>query len=312
MVSIITLTLNPALDVSTAVDVVTPTNKLRCDTPRIEAGGGGVNVARVTSVLGEPTLAIMPLGGANGDRLATQLTAEKVNYRAIHGSSETRQSFSVTERSSNHQYRFVVPGSQLSTEALAQTRAAVREAVIAEEANAIVISGSMPDGLPAGYLSDLIDSLNPLNVIVDTSGPALIEALRSPTRLVKPSARELASVVGHDLLTEGEVESALLEVMGRSQCESLVVSIGPGGAMLADQDGVVTRFRAPTVRVASTIGAGDSMVGAIALALARGQETIEAVRYGIAAGTATVMRPGTSLCEPDTVDALLPYVRVDA
>lgn len=311
MVSILTLTLNPALDVTTAVDVVTHTSKLRCDLPRVEAGGGGVNVARVATRLGEDSLAIMPLSGANGRRLAAQLDAENVDYHRVEADGETRQSFSVTERSSGHQYRFVVPGTQLPREALRACREAVTEISGRADARCLVISGSMPEGIPDGYLAGLVEAAEHLDVIVDTSGTALHEALRSPAKLVKPSARELASVVGRDLYTEAEVEAAAVETMSRARCEYVAVSIGSGGALLVDQEGTVRRFRAPTVRVESTIGAGDSMVAGIALTFARGGDIIEAVSLGIATGTAAVMTPGNELCDPAMVAALRPYVRLD-
>lgn len=308
MASIITLTLNPALDVTTSVDVVTPTHKLRCGPATAEPGGGGVNVARVVDRLGEPTLAVVPLGGATGSRLGECLAAESVDYVAVPTSGETRESFTVNELSTGNQFRFVIPGHPLDHEALA----ACREQVLASAQNAscLVISGSMPEEFPDGFLDELITAVEQLDtsVLIDTSGPALLEAINSAARLVKPSARELSAVVGRDLITEADIHRGLLEMGSEARCGAIVVSIGAGGAMLLDRDDGFHRFRAPTVRVNSAVGAGDSMVAGIAVALARGQSMADAVQLGIATGTAAVLTAGSELCHPADVDALYPLV----
>ncbi len=309
MTLIATLTLSPAVDVSTAVDVVTPEHKLRCDPARIEAGGGGVNVARVAGRLGADTLAVLPLGGPNGERLRLRLEDEGVSFRSIDVGSETRQSFSVTERSTGQQFRFVVPGAALSADDVTACFDATVEA--AKGARCLVISGSSPEGVPDGFFTRLIEACPGVDVLVDTSGAALHELIAAPTRLVKPSARELSAVVGRDLVTEAEIEEAATEVMTTAGCRAIVVSIGAGGAIVVDDALEVRRYRAPSVRVVSTVGAGDSMVGGIATVLAQGGELHDAVMIGIAAGTATVVSPGSQLCDPATVAQMLTMVRWD-
>lgn len=304
MAAIVTLTLNPALDLTTSVDVVSHTHKLRCGPVTLEAGGGGVNVARVVGRLGEAALAIQPVGGANGARLARQLDRELVDHRDIVFEGETRESFTVNELSTGHQFRFVVPGDPLDQATLERCREIVLAACV--EASCLVISGSMPVGVPEGYLAELITAADERNVsvVVDTSGSALVEAIMSPSRLVKPSARELCAAVGRDLITEAEIQSGLFELMGQARCGAIVVSIGAGGAMLLDRDEGFVRFRAPSVRVASAVGAGDSMVAGMTVELARGGMIADAVHLGIAAGTAAVLTHGSELCQPDDVAAM--------
>ncbi len=307
--SIVTLTLNPALDISSSANIVIPNHKLRCSTPIYEPGGGGINVARVVRRLGEEVLAVVPLGGGAGHRVESLLEDEGIPLRAVAIKAETRESITIGVDATEDQFRFVFPGPSLSqSELMTCEQALVDEA---KTASCVIISGSLPSGVPSHALSSLVEAVSPASVIIDTSGEALLEALQSGAYLVKPSARELAGIVGRDLPTEIEVIAAAKSVLKDSRVENLVVSIGAGGAIALGEDGSIRRLRAPTVRVASAVGAGDSMVGGIAVGLARGLSLSEALRLGIAAGTATVLTSGTNLCDPEAVASLLPLVVVD-
>ncbi len=303
---IITLTLNPALDVSSAVDVVVPEHKLRCDRARFEPGGGGVNVARVCQRLGEDALAVVPVGGTVGAKIGQLLDSESLPWRPVEVAEETRQSISITESSSGHQYRFVLPGPGLSPAELDACCAAVVEA--SAGARCVVLSGSMPRDADPEVVSRLVTQLADVAVIVDTSGPALEVAMRSGAYLVKPSARELAALVDRTLDTEDDVERAALELIAESNVEVLVASIGAGGAIAATADGGTFRFRAPAVKVRSAVGAGDSMVAGLAVGVQRELAIEEAVALGVAAGTAAVLTDGTELCTVHDVERLLPRV----
>ncbi len=307
---VITLTFSPALDVATSVDVVTPSRKLRCASPRQEPGGGGINVARVVQRLGTDATAVAPLGGDRGRIVAEQLTAEGVNVEQIVVDHTIRQSFAVTEESTGHQYRFVLPPRRLAPDEAERCVNATCD--LAGEAQCIVVSGSIDLPDVEATLRSIVEIAAPTPVLIDTSGDALDAALRTGAALVKPSARELAELVGRALDTEDDITTAANEVIERATVGALLVSIGSGGAVLVRAGQPSVRFRAPTVRVRSTIGAGDSLVAGIATGIANGQDLIDAIRLGIAAGTATVMTEGTELCEPSVVEELLAFVIVDA
>lgn len=304
---IVTITLNPALDLASKTPVIGPQHKLRCDPPTFDAGGGGINVSRVCKRLGADTIAVAPLGGSFGSRLEALLDEEGINTRSVPIADGTRLSVTVTEEERGDNYRFVFPGPQLTDDEVDATLNAVE----AEAANAaaVVVSGSFPRGRGKELLEALVSRLPNTKLIIDTSGPALDAALQLPAYLVKPSARELAATVGRELRTEADIEEAADEVMASSPVESLLVSIGAGGAVLRSADGSA-RFRAPAVQVDSTVGAGDSMVAGIVVGLSRGLTLREAVALGVAAGTATCLSSGTDLCEPSDIDHLLPLVVV--
>ena len=305
--NIVTVTLNPALDLSARTGVIGPHHKLRCTPPAFDAGGGGINVSRVCRRLGVDSVAIAPVGGTFGDQLAALLEHDQIDTRLIPIEASTRLSVTVTEDERGDDYRFVFPGPELREHEISALIDAVRAE--ATSCAAVVVSGSFPPGTGDGLLEALIEASGDTRLIVDTSGPALVAAMHQPAFLVKPSARELAAVVGRELRTEADIEQAAAEVVASSPVESLLVSIGAGGAILQTNDGP-TRFRAPTVKVNSTVGAGDSLVAGIVTGLSRELALAEAVALGVASGTATCLSPGTGLCDPNDIDDLLPLVVV--
>ncbi len=306
---IATLTFSPALDVSTETDTVVPTRKLRCSELVEHPGGGGVNVARVATRLGASARAVVPLGGRTGSRVAELLQDELIEIEAIETVAPTRQSFSVTGRDSGDQYRFVMPAPVLSPGELDALIEATKRACA--HADCLVVSGRTPPETPDDIFDTLVEMAGATPVIVDTSGPALQQALRSGATLVKPSASELGSIVGRELLTESEILDGVRSVAADSNVGHLVASIGSGGAFAVDAVGTTHRYRAPSVKVRSAIGAGDSMIAGIAVALCRGDDPIAAIAAGIAAGTAAVLTDGTDLCHATDAERLRPLVVVE-
>ncbi len=307
--AIITLTLNPAVDVSSSVESVAPTQKLRCATPRFEPGGGGVNVARVCHRRGLTVTCVVTSGGTTGQRLHQLLDAEGLATVAVPVAEETRQSVAVYETSTGHEYRFVFPGPLLSSPELDRCIADV--IALAPGASCLVVSGSPPGNGDGGLVRRLAASLPDTKIIVDTSGEALRDALDAGCYLAKPSARELAGLVGRKLTTEFDIAEAAETVMQASKVKHLVVSLGPGGAVALSDDGGRWRLRAPAVDVQSATGAGDSMVAGFAIGIHQGLSFPDTLRLGVAFGTAAVLTSGSRLCESDDVDRLLPMVTTD-
>lgn len=304
MPQIATLTLNPAMDLSTAIQRVEPTHKLRCDHPRYDPGGGGINVARVIGNLGGKAVAVYPAGGPFGDMLEHILDTLRVKQSRVPIAGETRESFTVDERETGQQYRFVLPGPVLSDE---EQAACLRSlAALDPQPRYLVLSGSFPPGMEQAFLQQLNTLVRQLNarLVVDCSGDALRAVVQQGhIFMLKPSLSELASLVGRSLETRAAQTAALNELLARGVAEAIVLSLGEEGAALATAEGVEF-FAAPEVPSVSAVGAGDSMVGATVLALEWGWSLREAVQYGIAAGAATVMLPGTELCQRESVEAL--------
>ncbi len=303
---IVTLTMNPALDITTSVDVVRPTDKLRCETIRYDPGGGGINVARIAHVLGGSVSAVFPAGGPTGGLITTLLTDAGVRFREVPIVASTRESFTVNETSTGQQYRFVLPGPQLTFPEQARCLDQLR--MEAESAEFVVASGSLPPGVPADFYQRVADVCRDVGalLILDTSGGGL-QQVSSGVFLLKASVRELRECVGRELVTEAEQSAAAHELVGSGRAEVVVVSLGSHGALLATQYGN-HRFSAIPMRSGSGVGAGDAMVAAITVGLGRGWPLVKSVRLGIAAGAAMLMTPGTAACERADVEKVFELV----
>lgn len=303
MPAIATLTMNPALDVATGVEEVKPAHKLRCAAPRFDPGGGGINVARVVHALGGEVTAVFPAGGPTGATLRQLLDDSGLATVPIAIAGATRESLTVAEAKTGLQYRFVMPGPTLS----AAEQSALLDALAALPGPPayVVASGSLPPGCDPVLLRDLAARCRRLGarLVIDTSGPALAACEGARAWLIKPSLRELETLLGRRLANEGEEAAGARELIARGFAEAVVVSLAERGALLATRDGEM-RFPAIEVRVVGTVGAGDSMVAAITLALARGSELAEAVRYGVAAGAAALTSGATELARPEDVERL--------
>lgn len=295
MQTIITLTMNPAIDKSTGVAQVIVERKLYCNHPRFEPGGGGVNVSRAIRKLGGDSTAFFPCGGPTGEYLQKLLQQEGLTCRPIPAKGWTRENLVVLEESSGLQYRFGMPGAPLDDN---EWRGCLEALVtIDRKPDYIVASGSLPPGVPDNFYARvaLIGTELGARVIVDTSGDPLRQALQEGVYLIKPNIRELGELVGKELVDEASQRQIAMEMVGSGQCTVVALSLGAGGVLLATADGC-QRLQTPLVPIVSKVGAGDSMVAGIVLSLARGMEVRDAVRFGVAAGAAAVMTPGSELC----------------
>jgi 6-phosphofructokinase 2 len=302
MPSIVTLTMNPALDIATETESIVPTEKLRCAEPRYDPGGGGINVARAVHRLGGATIAVFPVGGLSGQMLCRLIGGEGVASAAVPIDGITRESFAVVERDSGKQYRFLLPGPHVS--AHDQARCLDELTAQAVGADYIIASGSLPPGSPADLYARAADIARARDArfVLDTSGPALSGAGKG-VFLIKTSLSELEQLNGAAIRSEPDQERAARAVIERGCAEILVLSLGGQGALLATRD-ATRRFPAIPVPAQSSIGAGDSMVAGMILSLTRGGTLTEAVRFGMAAGAAALLSPGTELCRREDAERL--------
>ncbi|OIN78945.1 1-phosphofructokinase family hexose kinase [Mycobacterium malmoense] len=299
---IVTLTMNPALDITTSVDLVRHTEKMRCEAPRYDPGGGGINVARIAHVLGASVSAVFPAGGATGGLIVRLLDEAGVPFRGVAIAASTRESFTVNESSSGQQYRFVLPGPRLTLREQAHCLEQLRMA--AESAEFVVASGSLPPGVPADFYQRVAGICQQLGarLVLDTSGGGL-QHVSSGVFLLKASARELREGVGRPLATEADQFAAAHELVDSGRAQAVLVSLGSDGALLATPH-ASQRFSAIPMPGGSGVGAGDAMVAAITVGLSRGWPLSKSVRLGIAAGAAMLTTPGTAVCDRADVEKL--------
>lgn len=308
MTRIVTVTLSPALDVATRVARLYPDAKLRCSAPVYAPGGGGINVARAIHRLGGQALALFPVGGSTGRHLVDLLCAEGVPTQALPIAEWTRECINLVEQSSAQQYRLVMPGARLSLDEQEQLLAAL-QALPAPEY--LVISGSLPEGLAADFLPRLLGIARQQGArcILDSSGAALRQALDiGGVFLIKPNIEEFSALAGQDIADPEQLVDSARELIAAGKCQALLLSLGAQGALLVSA-GLTERIPAPTVRKRSTVGAGDSMLGAVTLKLAAGADWREAARYGVAAGSAAIMTEGSELCRRSDTEQLLTWLQ---
>jgi 6-phosphofructokinase 2 len=307
MVNIYTLTLAPSLDSATLTPQIYPEGKLRCSAPVFEPGGGGINVARAITFLGGRATAIFPAGGATGEHLVSLLADEKVPVEAVEAHDWTRQNLHVHVEASGEQYRFVMPGATLNEDEFRQ----LEEKVLHIEKGAIlVISGSLPPSVKTQRLVQLIKAAqhNGIRCVVDSSGDALTAVLEiGNIELVKPNQKELSALVQRELTQPDDVRQAAQELVESGKALRVIVSLGPQGALGVDASGSV-QVVPPPVKSQSTVGAGDSMVGAMTLKLAANASLQDMVRFGVAAGSAATINQGTRLCSLENTRKIYDYL----
>ena len=307
MASIYTLTLSPSLDSATMTPQIYPEGKLRCSAPVFEPGGGGINVARAITHLGGKATAIFPAGGATGEHLVALLADEQVAVDTVDAKDWTRQNLHVHVESSGEQYRFVMPGAKLSDDEFRQLEEKV---LTIESGSLLVISGSLPPGVKTEKLTALVQAAlqRGIRCVVDSSGEALKAALEpGQLELVKPNQKELSALVNRELSQPDDVRTAAEELVRTGKAHRVVVSIGPQGALAVDKTGFV-QVVPPPMKSQSTVGAGDSMVGAMVLKLAQGASLLEMARYGVAAGSAATINQGTRRCSIADTQKIVDYL----
>lgn len=307
MEKIYTLTLNPALDKSTSVTRVIAESKLRCIAPKFEPGGGGINVSRAIKKLNGESVAVYPKGGFTGTLLEDLLKHEGIHQIPVDAKEWTRENFTVVETETNRQFRFGMPGPELTSFEWQKCYDMVTQT--SDNREYLVASGSMPPGVPVDFFARLAveSKKNNTRFVLDTSGDALKAAVEEGVYLLKPNINELAQLVNCKLEDVHEQEEAALQVVKSGKVKVMIVSLGPAGAMLASKKGVI-HVSAPAIKKRSTVGAGDSMVAGIVLTLSRGKSLLEALRYGVAAGTAATMNSGTELCKLSDVNNLYKWI----
>ncbi len=303
---IITLTLNPAVDLACEADAVVHTRKVRTTAEQFDPGGGGINVARVVRELGGEALAVVLIGGGTGRFLQELLADAQVECLTIPVSGLTRVSVTVHERSSGLEYRFVPEGPPIS----AAEWDAVLEALARIDGGWVVASGSLPRGAPEDAYAHIasVCARRGQRFVLDSSGAPLKAALGKGAALIKPSLGEMEALVGHAVPDPREQEREAMALVRDGAAETIVVTLGAAGAILATPSGVL-RMAAPQVPMRSAVGAGDSFLAAMTLGLARGLAVEEAFARGIATGSAAVMRYGTAHPQRADVEDLYRQIR---
>lgn len=299
---IVTLTINPSLDKSTHFSGLIAEQKMRCEKPRYDAGGGGINVSKAISKLGGSSTCVFTSGGSAGEMLEDLIQKEKLEKIVIKTKNWTRENFIAFDNVTKSQYRFGFPGNAFSEEEKDKILQTIKEL----KTDYLVISGSLNEGLSTDFYQKIVEvaKSSGAKVIVDTSGEALQKVLETGVYLIKPNIGELAKLIGVERLELPEIEKAAKQLISTKSAEIIVVSLGADGALLVSNE-ETHLVKAPKVNKKSTVGAGDSMVGGMVWALSRNKTLKEVIQLGVCCGTAATMNEGTQLFNVEDVMSLL-------
>lgn len=302
---VISVCLNPTVDITTETDTIQPISKTRTRNERISPGGGGVNVWRVLGAFGLPCELVYLSGGITGKLLDEELRLIGDNTRCYRHLSSTRIAFTVHQSSNQQEYRFVPEGPIVDATTYAQCIDYLSTTTLQTD-DMVVVSGSLPRGVPDTAYAEIagIAADKRARLILDSSGPGLSATLASGNKvfIVKPSLNELQRLAGCKLDEPAAREFAHTLVYD-GKADHVAVSMGSHGAFLVSHHRTL-RLPAHLVKLQSAVGAGDSFVAAMVYCLALGQDMENAFRFGVAAGAAAVMTPGDQLCKPEDVDVL--------
>lgn len=303
MGNIITLTLNPTIDMSAETAHVIPNHKTRCHSIQYEPGGGGINVARAISILGSTCTSVYLAGGDNGNMLNYKIKNIGNKNYPVRIKNPIRLNITVLDKTTKEQFRFIFPGPVVEKDEHNNIINLLKKLI--KPGDFVVASGSLPQGIPEDIYARIARITERLNgkYIIDTRGYALRSALKQGVYLNKSNSREIQEIVGSDIMDESKQETILENLIRKKWSHITVVSLGAAGALVATQHAFY-RFRSPNVAIKSRVGAGDSMLAGIVLNLAQGNPIETAVLYGIAAGASAVMTPRTELCRRKKTEQL--------
>lgn len=303
---ITTVCLNPSIDKTVNVSSLQVGEVNRILDIRTDMGGKGLNVAVVAHRLGLDVQCIGCMGREGAEMMDRLIAREGISATFVPVDGDVRTNLKVVSNAGQGVTEFNEPGAALSEENIKAFFRMTEEA--GKSSKYMVFTGSQRPGCPDTLYRDLMRSVGQAKCILDCSGKQLINGLEAKPFLIKPNLSEMESTFGISLRTLRSIRSAAVELVSRG-AQNVIVSMGKMGALFTD--GSQTLFApALTVQAHSTVGAGDAMVGGLLLGLEKEGDLAKALRYGIAAGAASVMTEGTQLINSEDFKELLPKVQI--
>ena len=298
---ILTLTLNPAVDRNVLVDRLVFEDRAYILTRTHSAGGRGINASRVLHSFGATTSAVVPSGGKNGELFESLLTNCGFPVETVRINKEIRTNFIITDKQ-GLTIKLNELGPALTSKDLERVEGAVARRL--PKASWLMLCGSMPPGVPPDFYSQLIRMARGSDVktLLDTDGDALLHGVEAEPTIVTPNQPEAERLLNRALITRAHFREAAQRIRGMG-AESVILSLGSRGAVATD--GRITMEAAPPrVDVLSPIGAGDAMAAAFVWARANKNDFADAVRWGVAAGTATAQLPGLEFATREQAESV--------
>jgi 6-phosphofructokinase 2 len=305
---VLTITLNPSIDISVMVPQLVPNDKLRCESYEKEVGGGGINVAKGLHRLGISTEALFFSGGHNGQFIESRLHAEHLIIHPLRVDPETRENITVVDQAKQLEYRLVNKGNEINAADEKMVLDKMDDLKISPEF--LVLSGSPPPGLSKDFVQKIAEwcMTRESKLVLDLPGDSLGEALKYRPYLIKPNLKEISFIAGRKKLNHAEALATARTWIEKGYAEIIVISMGNQGAIICNKDESYIQAP-PKVKSLSTVGAGDSMVAGLLYKLHHRSDLRDVLLMGIACGTAATLSRGTKLFEHDQAFKLYDLIR---
>jgi 1-phosphofructokinase family hexose kinase len=304
---VITVTCNPAIDRNVTVDRLVFEDRAYILSTRESAGGRGINASCVIHAYGGKTLAVAICGGKSGKLLEEFLSGCGFPFELVRVRHEIRTNMNIADRQ-GLAVKLNEIGPQLSEGELTRLEKVVRRRI--KEACHVMLCGSLPPGVPPDFYSRLVEAARKIHVpvLVDTDGHPLERAIEAGPDVVTPNQQEAERLLSRALITRTHFVEAV-ERIRQMGAQSVVLSLGARGAMAIGKDGAIHEIAPPRVEALCPIGAGDALGAAYAWAIMERKDFVDAVRWGVAAGTASARLPGVSFASLEETREI--YARVE-
>ena len=306
---IYTVTLNPAIDKTVVIENMRPGSVNRVGSVRADAGGKGINVSKCLKNLGEPSVAAAIFAGAAGEQLQAMLADLQIPVLAVQAEGQSRTNLKIIDPVKKENTDINEPGPKVSAALLEEFREKLGQKI--QPGDLVILSGSLPAGVDRGLYGQWTAYFRGLGacVYLDADGEPMHKGMAAIPYMIKPNNDELAALLGKSSLTMAQMLAEGKRLLDTGIAE-VVISLGGDGALFISQDGCY-RAKGLSVPVKSTVGAGDSMVAAMAFGQARNLPREEKIRLAVAMGAASVMQDGSQSPEAALVWELATQVSIE-
>lgn len=304
---ILVLNLNASVDKKYKLRDIKKGQVIRADSVHNTAGGKGIHVANVSTILGENALVTGFLGGNTGEFIEEELSRMNINHDFVKIKNPTRECLAfITE--DLEQTEVLEPGPKLYNGELEKFLVKYRE--LLKKASVVVASGSTPKNVPKDIYKKLIDIAKKSNkkFLLDTSGELLVKGIEAKPFFIKPNKDEIEDIMGRKVETTEDVLNEIDE-FHKKGIEFVVVSLGKDGS-IAGYKGEKYKVMIPKVKAINPVGSGDAYVGGIAVGLERGYGVEELLAFASACGTSNALEEETGVVDEEMVKKLIQNIEV--
>lgn len=305
---ILSVCLNPAIDKTYSIDHFVKGKVSRVASMNSQPGGKGINVARVAKELGASSIVTGFVGGSSGHYLKNGLYEIGIEHQFVDVQGETRTCLNVIDKKNGSSTEILEQGPIINQTSIDQLKDEVMQ--FSRGSKVIVMSGSLPSGVPATMYAELLTMLQTANVpvLLDTSGEALSYGIRAAPFFVKPNEHEIKALSGKAVKDDNRHIQSIHWLLEQGiSCP--VISLGKQGAYAGNQNKLF-RIKPPEVKAVNSVGSGDAFVAGMAVGIANGYSIEDCFRWAAAAGAANTLSFGAGVVRRKDVNALLSEVGI--